>query len=143
MNDPSPSEAPAVFSASLPQSQTKAPNSGGKGNGSVAIYVVLAAVIAMIVAFVVRKTKRRRQQKMFEETWRVAEKEIVNSHRNLNYRDHASTAKTTNPVSFSPYRDGNGFHDEEQPREVMDFDEQEELHRNTFVLDTNMLDKMN
>lgn len=132
-----PSNAPVALSAaSLPESA----NDKSSSSGGVAIYVVAAAVISLIVAFVVRKTRRRRQQAMFQDAWREAEKEIVKSHRNLNYRDHEIVQK--NPISFSPYRDG-GFHDEETPRGEVDFDEEEEQHRNTFVLDTVMLDRMN
>jgi hypothetical protein len=136
---PSQTPAAATFSATLSDSSTSSSSS------NVAMYAVAAVAVSLIVAFVLRKTRRRRQQAMFQDAWREAEKEIVNSHRNLNYRDHSSVQ--TKPIGFSPDRDGSGgdrfFQDEEDPNKEMDFDDEEERHRSTFVLDTVMLDKMN
>jgi hypothetical protein len=95
-------------------------------SSGVAVYVVVAAVVALIVAVVLRVTRRRRQQAMFQETWREAERETVRSHRNLNYRDHSSASARVE----QSYRDGSGFHDEEQPEPE-------------FVLDEQMLNRMN
>jgi hypothetical protein len=98
------------------------------GGGGVAVYVVMAALVALIVAVVIRVTRRRRQQAMFQETWREAERDIVQSHRNLNYRDHSSNSMARS--TSSSYRDSNRFHDEEQPEPE-------------FVLDEQMLNRMN
>jgi hypothetical protein len=126
--------------ASLSQSQ----KDSSSHSGVVVMYIVLTVVITMIIAFVFRKTSRRRQQGMFQAAWNEAEKKIVDSHRNLNYRDHSSLQQQqSNTIVFGgPYRDGGCFHDEEQPNNL-DFDEQEEHHRSNFVLDSNMLDRMN
>ncbi|KAL3935090.1 MAG: hypothetical protein SGARI_003115 [Bacillariaceae sp.] len=125
---PSPSPiAESSFTAELP-GQHNAAATGTDSN--IAIYVVIAAVVAFAAAFLVRKTSQRRQQAMFHETWREAEREIVSSHKNLNYRDHASSSASKQSVG--PYRDG-GFRDEESP--AADGDK--------FVLDRDMLNRMN
>jgi hypothetical protein len=129
-----PSPAPSTttessFTAELPGQHSAVASST---DSNIAVYVVIAAVIAFVAAFIVRKTSQRRQQAMFHETWRDAEREMVNSHRNLNYRDHASIAASR--ASVVPYRD-DGFHDEEQPP---DGEKQD-----NFVLDRDMLNKMN
>jgi hypothetical protein len=140
LNGSSSSKVPAANSTATSQSQTG--SSSDSSHSSVVIYVVLTVVIIMLIALIFRKTSRRRQLAMFQTAWSEAEKKIVDSHRNLNYRDHASSRQQLDSIDFDPYRD-DGFQDEEQPNEGMDFDKQEEHHRSNFVLDTNMLNKMN
>ncbi|KAG7337953.1 aspartyl protease [Nitzschia inconspicua] len=158
-----PSEVPAVFSATTTTTTTTTSGLDSSittqqsSSTNVAIYAVAAIVVSAIVALVLfRKTKRRRQQAMFQDAWREAEKEIIQSHRNLNYRDHDAVQSNSDHnhnhvLTIAPYRDGGSFHDHQQEgttnssssNEVMDFDDEEQQHRDTFVLDTIMLDKMN
>jgi hypothetical protein len=102
-----------------------------------AVSVVVAALVVFIVALVVRRRRgRKREMAMFEDTWREAERAVVQSHRNLNYRDH----ERSNAGGKISYQDK--FEDEI----IVNFeDDDPEGHngRNNFVLDAQMLQRMN
>ncbi|KAG7348624.1 aspartyl protease [Nitzschia inconspicua] len=140
-----PSEVPAVFSATTTTtSGLDSSDTTQHSSTNVAVYAVAAVAVTLIVALVLfRKTKRRRQQAMFQDAWREAEKEIIQSHRNLNYRDHDAVQSNSVALTITPYRDGGEFRDQEGTTKDVDLDDEEQQHRDTFVLDTVMLDKMN
>jgi len=116
-------------------------------------------MVAFAIAVYIRITRRRRQNAMFRDTWREAEKEAVQSHRNLNYRDHQSTVSSIFTTPSSPddhqhqqqqlpssYRDAEGFHD--VPPGSVDVEQAAGPNGNdqdkaNFVLDAQMLNRMN
>jgi hypothetical protein len=112
------------------QPTTTSKNSSG-GGGSVAIYVVISAVIVGFLGFVILRRRRssiQRKQKEFQTMYQDAERSVIESHKNTNYRDHSQVS------SSSSYRDegtivySNGAEDD---------------GRDGFVLDAKMLNRMN
>lgn len=111
--------ASAVGGSLQPTSSTSNAASG------VAIYVVISAIVVGLLAFVIRRrrTSVQRQQKQFQNMYQDAERAVVDSHKNTNYRDHSKVA----------YRD----------EELMDGCNTAEDGRDGFVLDSKMLNRMN
>mmetsp|Transcript_16216 Transcript_16216/g.44893 ORF Transcript_16216/g.44893 Transcript_16216/m.44893 type:complete len:886 (-) Transcript_16216:157-2814(-) len=140
-----PQEEPLPGSAGLNSAASglTGANSSSVPFGGITGIFIVSAIILCIAAFMFRRRRnpsKKQQQAMFEKTYNQAERKIVNEHKNLNYRDHAS----------SPFHDAlddiqfkEEFHDEEggsghsgSPRSGVSEDHE-------FVLDSNILQRMN
>lgn len=123
---------PTVTPATSSSSANGIPSQEQSGNNSTtAVVITMVAFVALIVAFVVRRRgNRKRQLAMFTEAVREAERAVVQSHKNLNYRDHERTS--VNRL----YKDN--FDDE-----LVSFDDLEPNMSHDFVLNAQMLHRMN
>ena len=116
--------------------------------GGIAGMIAATFLILAIVAFMIRrrqKPSKKQQQQMFEKTYNKAERKMVDEHRNLNYRDHSSS-RFQDALEDIHYVEE--FHDEEggigrsgsgSPNKSGNEDQPE----NEFVLDSNILQRMN
>ena len=114
--------------ASAASQSLQPPSTSSQNSSGLAIYVVLSAVLVGIIAFVIRRRQRagiQRKKIEFQTMYKDAERAVVDSHKNTNYRDHSS---------FS-YRD----------EETIDYSNNSEGSdgRDGFVLDAKMLNRMN
>ena len=104
------------------------PSTSSQNSSGVAIYVVLSAVLVGIIAFVIRRRHRagiQRKKIEFQTMYKDAERAVVDSHKNTNYRDHSSFSYTD--------------------EETIDYGNRSEGSdgRDGFVLDAKMLNRMN
>eukprot|EP00529_Nitzschia_sp_RCC80_P010275 CAMPEP_0113495970 /NCGR_PEP_ID=MMETSP0014_2-20120614/29881_1 /TAXON_ID=2857 /ORGANISM="Nitzschia sp." /LENGTH=772 /DNA_ID=CAMNT_0000389879 /DNA_START=1130 /DNA_END=3448 /DNA_ORIENTATION=- /assembly_acc=CAM_ASM_000159 len=104
------------------------PSTSSQNSSGVAIYVVLSAVLVGIIAFMIRRRQRagiQLKKKEFQTMYKDAERAVVDSHKNTNYRDHSSFSyKDEETIDYSNNSEGSDG-------------------RDGFVLDAKMLNRMN
>jgi len=81
-------------------------SSSSLSSGGVVGILFVAALLLATVAFLIRYRRQRsggtpstgrmeKQQLRFQQAFQKAERQVVNQHRNLNYRDHSSTSSAS------------------------------------------------
>merc|ERR1712238_478414 len=124
---------PSLVSTTQNTATSSTSSSSISSGGVVSIMFVFALIIAA-VAFIIRYRRQRnggtpstgrmkKQQIRFQQAFRKAESQVVNQHRNLDYRDHSSTSSASafhddaalGSIKFTGSDDveNDKFHDEE------------------------------
>jgi len=140
-------EAPERVEVPSPNVGVKASpaNRNSISYAALSVVILVAAMLIPVAAYMLYRRRKKpaatKQQEIFQNTYKKAERKMLKEHRNLNYRNHSPRSLDAVDMALDElsYHDET-FDDEELPDANGEGsgDEQDE-----FVLDSNILESMN
>ena len=140
---------PVVVVPSVGDQQQKASTSTSHRFPLTGVLVGILVVVAIVFVVLKRRKKKpssiAKQQELFQKTYNRAEKKMLQEHRNLNYRNHHSPRKldaidvALDELSYT----NESFRDEDPDASRDDNNENGEEGEAEFVLDSDILGRMN